>query len=197
MVLVRQSRLLEAKRIVQRLGGHSIDADLFVIQIEETIEYDERNAASSFYFDCFRGTKVRRRMIAAVVFVPQQSSGVFSCLGSGVFSSSSPGFPTNQSFNLGVGVSGIWHYRESGLAVYGESVWEEGVVRLGSGRLCHHQSAHGVLVFGKDTVWELVNGCFHESETPLPTFSLLRQSPLFPVLQALLPSPHSLPLLPL
>ncbi len=63
MVLVRQSRLLEARRIVQRLGGHSIDADLFVIQIEETIEYDERNAASSFYFDCFQGTKVRRRMI--------------------------------------------------------------------------------------------------------------------------------------
>ena len=105
--LVRKGRFDDAKKVLIRLSGPSVDADLYLEQIKDTIELEERNAASTTYMDCFRGSNRQRTTIALMVFVLQQVAGVVFVLGFSSYFFQLAGFDTSNSFKLGVGVTGI------------------------------------------------------------------------------------------
>jgi len=105
--LVRRGRIEDARSVIVRLSGSTIDADLHVQQIKETIELEERHAANTSYLDTVRGANRRRTNIALMVFVLQQVAGVVFVLGFSSYFFQLAGFDTSNSFRLGVGVTGI------------------------------------------------------------------------------------------
>ncbi|KAK4684598.1 MFS transporter, SP family, general alpha glucoside:H+ symporter, partial [Tremellales sp. Uapishka_1] len=120
--LIRHDKIEASRKVIAYLSEKGADVDGIVSEIQETIALEKRNEASTTYFDCFRGTNLRRTMIGIGVFVAQQATGVVFVLGeSSSASSSSPltpagyssyffqlaGFDTNNSFKLGVGVTAI------------------------------------------------------------------------------------------
>ncbi|RSH91961.1 hypothetical protein EHS25_009331 [Saitozyma podzolica] len=105
--LVRRGRFSSAEHIVSRLGGPTVDAPLFVHQIQDTIALEDLHRASSTYLDCARGSDRRRTIIAMMVFVLQQVAGVVFVLGFSNYFFQLAGFNTANSFKLGVGVTAI------------------------------------------------------------------------------------------
>ena len=105
--LIRRGRIEAAARVINHLGRGSVDVDLFVQQIQETIAIEEQNKASTTYLDCFRGANRRRTIIALMVFVLQQSTGVVFVLGFSTYFFQLAGFNDSNSFRLGVGVTAI------------------------------------------------------------------------------------------
>jgi hypothetical protein len=53
--LVRKGRIDDARKVITRLGGPTIDAGMQLQQIQDTIELEDSYAASARYIDCFRG----------------------------------------------------------------------------------------------------------------------------------------------
>lgn len=53
--LVRKGRIDDARKVIMRLGGPTIDAGMQLEQIQDTIELEDSYAASARYIDCFRG----------------------------------------------------------------------------------------------------------------------------------------------
>ncbi|KAG1729525.1 maltose permease, partial [Suillus paluster] len=105
--LVRKGRKDEARNVITRLGGPTIDADMQLQQIQDTIELEDSYAASARYIDCFKGVNLRRTVVAMMVFVLQQSAGVVFVLGFSTYFFELAGFATTNAFNLGVGVTAI------------------------------------------------------------------------------------------
>ncbi|EIW69483.1 hypothetical protein TREMEDRAFT_30458, partial [Tremella mesenterica DSM 1558] len=105
--LVRRGRVDAARRVIDRLGGGNVDVELMVNQIQETIALEDRDKASTTYLDCFRGTNRQRTIIASMVFVLQQLSGVIFALGFSSYFFQLAGFSDSNSFRLGVGVTAI------------------------------------------------------------------------------------------
>ena len=105
--LIRRGRIEAAARVINHLGRGSVDVELFVQQIQETIAIEEQNKASTTYLDCFRGANRRRTIIALMVFVLQQSTGVVFVLGFSTYFFQLAGFNDSNSFRLGVGVTAI------------------------------------------------------------------------------------------
>jgi MFS transporter, SP family, general alpha glucoside:H+ symporter len=92
---------------MRQLAGPTIDVDLHVLQIKETIELEEREAANASYADLFRGVNLRRTIVASMVFVLQQVAGVVFVLGFSTYFFELAGFADENAFRLGVGVTGI------------------------------------------------------------------------------------------
>ncbi|KIJ63766.1 hypothetical protein HYDPIDRAFT_91877, partial [Hydnomerulius pinastri MD-312] len=105
--LVRKGRHADAEKVLDRLGGGTVDAKLQVQQIQETIELEDSYASTATYADCFRGVNLRRTIVAMMVFVLQQSAGVVFVLGFSTYFFELAGFADNNAFNLGVGVTAI------------------------------------------------------------------------------------------
>ncbi|KAH7924695.1 maltose permease [Leucogyrophana mollusca] len=105
--LVRKGRTDDARKTIQRLAGPTIDANLQLRQIQETIVLEEQYATTSRFIDCFRGSNLRRTTIAMMVFVLQQGAGVVFVLGFSTYFFELAGFADNNAFNLGVGVTAI------------------------------------------------------------------------------------------
>ncbi|KIJ63752.1 hypothetical protein HYDPIDRAFT_133568 [Hydnomerulius pinastri MD-312] len=105
--LVRKGRKEDARRIIARLGGPGVDTNLQLQQIQETIELEDSYAHSAHLIDCFKGTDLRRTMIAIMVFVLQQGSGVVFVIGFSNYFFELAGFADGNAFNLGVGVTAI------------------------------------------------------------------------------------------
>jgi SP family general alpha glucoside:H+ symporter-like MFS transporter len=105
--LVRREEYESARIVLVQLGGVKTNASLHLDQIRQTIEVESRQAASTTYLDCFRGTNLRRTVIALMVFVLQQVAGVVFVLGFSSYFFQLAGFDTRNSFRLGVGVTAI------------------------------------------------------------------------------------------
>ncbi|EJU04738.1 maltose permease [Dacryopinax primogenitus] len=105
--LVRKGRNDDARKVIARLAGADLDLDLHVAQIRETIELEEREAASASYLDLFRGVNLRRTIVASMVFVLQQVAGVVFVLGFSTYFFELAGFADENAFRLGVGVTAI------------------------------------------------------------------------------------------
>ncbi|KAG0702170.1 maltose permease [Suillus ampliporus] len=105
--LVRKGRKDEALKVITRLGGPTIDADLQLQQIQETIELEDSYAASARYIDCFRGASLRRTVVATMVFVLQQGAGVVFILGYSTYFFELAGFATTKAFDLALCMSAV------------------------------------------------------------------------------------------
>lgn len=105
--LVRKGRIDDARKVITRLGGPTIDAGMQLQQIQDTIELEDSYAASAKYIDCFRGVNFRRTVVATMVFVLQQGAGVVFVLGFSTYFFELAGFANTNAFNLGIGVTAI------------------------------------------------------------------------------------------
>ncbi|EJT97791.1 general substrate transporter [Dacryopinax primogenitus] len=106
--LVRRERMVDAKKASERLfGGTGLDIDLHLIYIKETIELEERIAGQGKWVDLFRGTDLRRTIIAGMVFICQEMVGVQFVLGYSVYFFDLAGFNDANAFHLGVGTMAL------------------------------------------------------------------------------------------
>ncbi|WRT67148.1 uncharacterized protein IL334_004114 [Kwoniella shivajii] len=94
-----------SKAVLLALGTK--EADLHLRQIQATIALEDLYAAETTYWQCFRGTNLRRTIIALMVFVLQQIVGVIFVLGYSTYFFQLAGFKSSDSFKLGVGVTAI------------------------------------------------------------------------------------------
>ena len=104
--LVRKNKMDRALTTLQGLGDPA-HAELRLQQISDTIEYEDRLAASATYLDCFRGTNTKRSVISMMVFVCQQLVGVSFILGYSGYFFQLAGFDVSDALKLGVGVPAI------------------------------------------------------------------------------------------
>ncbi|KIJ63765.1 hypothetical protein HYDPIDRAFT_175817 [Hydnomerulius pinastri MD-312] len=105
--LVRKGRNDDARKVLARLGGAAADVKLQVQQIQETIELEDSYAATATYLDCFKGVSLRRTIVAMMVFVLQQCSGVIFVLGYSTYFFELAGIADSSAFNLGVGLTAV------------------------------------------------------------------------------------------
>ncbi|KZO96270.1 maltose permease [Calocera viscosa TUFC12733] len=106
--LVRRERMVDAKKSSERLfRGTGLDIDMHVAYIKETIELEERIAGQGKWIDLFRGTDLRRTIIAGMVFVCQEMVGVQFVLGYSVYFFELAGFADANAFRLGVGTMAL------------------------------------------------------------------------------------------
>ncbi|KAG2129320.1 maltose permease [Suillus cothurnatus] len=92
--LVRKGRIDDARKVITRLGGPTIDANMQLQQIQDTIELE----------DSYCG---ERTIVAMMVFVLQQGAGVVFVLGFSTYFFELAGFADTNAFNLGIGVTAI------------------------------------------------------------------------------------------
>ncbi|GJC83126.1 alpha-glucosides permease MPH3 [Colletotrichum liriopes] len=107
--LVRKGRLTDARKALRRLASPSVtDAqlDVNVAMIAHTNELERLNQEGTSYIDCFRGTNLRRTMIACGTWAGQVLCGIW--FGSNViYFLQQAGFDSDNSFNFGLGTSAM------------------------------------------------------------------------------------------
>lgn len=124
--LVRKGRIEDAKKSLLRLTSLNreteFDADETVAMMVHTTALEEKITAGATYFDCFRGTDLRRTEIVCMVWAIQNLSGN-SFSGYSTYFLEQAGLPTSTSldFALGqysincVGVFGAWFLMSLGI----------------------------------------------------------------------------------
>jgi len=107
-ILVRQGKMDKARDSVRRLFGNTgDDLELHLSQIKETIELESASEGEATWGDLFKGTDLRRTIIAGMVLVCQEMVGVQFVLGYSVYFFELAGFNDKNAFRLGVGTSGL------------------------------------------------------------------------------------------
>ncbi|KAH7368721.1 alpha glucoside transporter [Plectosphaerella cucumerina] len=108
--LVRHNRIDEAREAVRRLttpeSGVHFDLEAHIEMIRTTNQYEIEVSSGSHYWDCFRGTDLRRTEIACLVWVTQSLCGV-PFMGYGIQFLVQAGLDTNDSYKLSLGQNGI------------------------------------------------------------------------------------------
>lgn len=106
--LVRTNQLEKAKESLERLSNpeHNINYDNAVALMVHTnkLEIEERSGTS--YWDCFRGSNLRRTEIACVGFLSQITNGGALCY-SGSFFFQQTGIGPSASYGIALGGTGI------------------------------------------------------------------------------------------
>ncbi|WYZ44713.1 hypothetical protein EsH8_VIII_000029 [Colletotrichum jinshuiense] len=103
--LVRQNRLEEAKEAVRRLtspqSGVHFDLDAHIEMMRLTNQFEIEVSSGSHYWDCFRGTDLRRTEIACMVWLTQSFCGV-PFMGYGVQFMINAGLNDENGFTMGL-----------------------------------------------------------------------------------------------
>ncbi|EXF74873.1 general alpha-glucoside permease [Colletotrichum fioriniae PJ7] len=107
--LVRKGRLTDARNALRQLASSSTtdaELDVSISMIAHTNEMERLNSEGTSYIDCFRGTNLRRTMIACFVWVGQVACGVW--FGSNViYFLQQAGFDSDNSFSFGLGTNAM------------------------------------------------------------------------------------------
>ena len=109
--LVRKGRIDEAKKNLLRLtttkNGQKFNADEAVSMLQHTNEVEKFfNTEGMSYFDCFKGTNLRRTEIACMVWATQALCGL-SLTGWAAYYYEQAGFNVANAFNLSIGMYGL------------------------------------------------------------------------------------------
>ncbi|EEU45643.1 uncharacterized protein NECHADRAFT_80744 [Fusarium vanettenii 77-13-4] len=106
--LVRTNQLDEAKRALERLSEpeHDINIDATVAMMVHTNKLEIEERAGVTYWDCFRGSNIRRTEIACVGFLSQITNGGALCY-SGSFFFQQTGIGPDASYGIALGGTGI------------------------------------------------------------------------------------------
>lgn len=102
--LVRAGKLDEAEATLQSLYGSEVDAREKLIIIQRTVE-DEGRLEDPSYVSAFKGTNRVRTLISIGVFACQHAVGIIFILSFSTYFFQLAGLDTQQSLNLGVGVT--------------------------------------------------------------------------------------------
>ncbi|RSL49798.1 hypothetical protein CEP53_009031 [Fusarium sp. AF-6] len=106
--LVRTGQLDEAKRSLERLSEpeHDINIDATVAMMVHTNKLEIEERAGVTYWDCFRGSNIRRTEIACMGFLSQITNGGALCY-SGSFFFQQTGIGADASYGIALGGTGI------------------------------------------------------------------------------------------
>ncbi|WAO89924.1 Hypothetical protein NCS54_00732800 [Fusarium falciforme] len=106
--LVRTNQLDEAKRSLERLSEpeHDINIDATVAMMVHTNKLEIEERAGVTYWDCFRGSNIRRTEIACMGFLSQITNGGALCY-SGSFFFQQTGISADASYGIALGGTGI------------------------------------------------------------------------------------------
>lgn len=100
--LVRMGKLPEARKVLGRLYSDSNDAEGHLERIKLTLEEAETQKNAS-YVECFRGTNLRRTLIAILVFLSEPMSGLGFVSNYGALMYQYLGISDRQSFLIQIG----------------------------------------------------------------------------------------------
>ncbi|KAL4890519.1 general substrate transporter [Aspergillus ambiguus] len=100
--LIRRGKVVEARKALGRLYSDPSDAEGHLERIKLTLEEAETQNTAS-YLDCFRGTNLRRTMIAILVFLSEPMSGLGFVSNYGALMYQYLGIDSRQSFLLQIG----------------------------------------------------------------------------------------------
>ena len=78
---VRKGKHEEARRVLTRLAGQDADIEATMSNILETVDLELSAGSEVSYAECFRGTDLRRTLIAIGCFAVTQVSGISFVLG--------------------------------------------------------------------------------------------------------------------
>jgi len=109
--LVRRGRIDAAKksllRLTSRKSGQQFNVDEAISMLRHTNEVEKYlNTESMSYFDCFKGTNLRRTEIASMVWATQALCGL-SLTGWAAYYYEQAGFSVGNAFNLSIGMYGL------------------------------------------------------------------------------------------
>ncbi|ROT42640.1 maltose permease MAL31 [Sodiomyces alkalinus F11] len=106
--LVRTNQLDKAKKSLERLSepSHNVNLDATLAMMVHTDKVEKEERASVSYWECFRGTNLRRTEIACMAFMSQITNGGALCYG-GTFFFQQTGIPDNTAYYIGLGGTGI------------------------------------------------------------------------------------------
>ncbi|OQE18626.1 hypothetical protein PENSTE_c017G01926 [Penicillium steckii] len=100
--LVRRGKLDQARKSLNRLYSDPIDAEGHLQRIKLTLEEAETQSSAS-YIDCFRGSNLRRTLIAIMVFLSEPMSGLGFVSNYGALMYQYLGIGDRQSFLIQIG----------------------------------------------------------------------------------------------
>ncbi|RSH76957.1 uncharacterized protein EHS24_003895 [Apiotrichum porosum] len=106
--LVRAGRLEDAERSVARLAkrGAKTQPEQIVAMMVRVTNLEKEHQSGTSYFDCFRGTDLRRTEIVCIAWACQILSGT-QFANQPTYFFQQAGFNTANSFNLGLGVKAL------------------------------------------------------------------------------------------
>ncbi|KAF4618416.1 hypothetical protein G7Y89_g14886 [Cudoniella acicularis] len=103
--LVRQGRTEDAKNALLRLttrNDPTFNADSTIAMMTHTNEIEKQISAGTGYFDCFKGTDLRRTEIACMTWMVQSICGS-TFMGYSTYFYQQAGLPTASAFDLSMG----------------------------------------------------------------------------------------------
>lgn len=100
--LVRKSKISEARKVLGRLYSDPHDVEGHLERIRLTLEEAKTNGSESF-IECFRGSNLRRTLIAIMVFVSEPMSGLGFVQNYGALMYQFLGVDDRSSFLLQIG----------------------------------------------------------------------------------------------
>lgn len=105
---MRHGRDEDAKRVLHRLTnrGHDFNADETIAMMKHTNEVEKYLQSGTSYWDCFKGTDLRRTEIACMVWMTQTLCGL-PLTGYAAYFYVSAGFSSERAFDLSVGMYGL------------------------------------------------------------------------------------------
>ncbi|KAF2098591.1 maltose permease [Rhizodiscina lignyota] len=106
--LVRHGKVTEAENALRRLirKSQKVDVKEMLALIERTNMREKSYKMETSYWDCFKGTNLRRTEISAMAWAIQILCGLSLPFYAVVFFQLA-GLPTNEAFNLNVGMTGL------------------------------------------------------------------------------------------
>jgi len=100
--LVRKGRLEQAEATLKRLASTKVNTKATLAAIVETDRLERDLETGSTYWDCFKGTNLRRTEIAVGVYSTQVLSGIY-LINYGTYFFQLAGLKTQDAFYMGIG----------------------------------------------------------------------------------------------
>ncbi|KAH6988182.1 general substrate transporter [Ilyonectria sp. MPI-CAGE-AT-0026] len=100
--LVQKGKMEDARKVLRRLYSDPEDAEGHLERIKLTLDAAETHNSGS-YLDCFRGTNLRRTMIAIMVFLSEPMSGLGFVSNYGALMYQYLGISDQKSFEIAIG----------------------------------------------------------------------------------------------
>jgi SP family general alpha glucoside:H+ symporter-like MFS transporter len=101
--LVKKARFAEAQKSLERMYTNPLDAEAHCERIRLTLNEAETAESEGSYLDCFRGTNLRRTLIASMVFLSEPMSGLGFIGSYGALMYQYVGISESKSFELQIG----------------------------------------------------------------------------------------------
>lgn len=102
--LVRKGRLDQAEAALKSLASNKVDTKATLAAVVETDRLERELETGSTYWDCFKGTNLRRTEIAVGVYSTQVLSGIY-LINYGTYFFTRAGLKTEDAFYMGIGKS--------------------------------------------------------------------------------------------